>query len=61
MTHAEIIAAIENMTILELADLVKAMEEKFGISAAAPLPLVLAPVLLLPLKLLKRRPSSTSC
>ena len=36
MTHAEIIAAIENMTILELADLVKAMEEKFGVSAAAP-------------------------
>ena len=36
MTHAEIIAAIEAMTILELADLVKAMEEKFGVSAAAP-------------------------
>ena len=36
MTHAEIIAAIESMTILELADLVKAMEEKFGVSAAAP-------------------------
>ena len=35
MTHAEIIAAIEKMTILELADLVKAMEEKFGVSAAA--------------------------
>jgi large subunit ribosomal protein L7/L12 len=36
MTHAEIIAAIEGMTILELADLVKEMEEKFGVSAAAP-------------------------
>ena len=36
MTHAEIIAAIESMTILELADLVKAMEEKFCVSAAAP-------------------------
>ena len=36
MTHADIIAAIESMTILELADLVKAMEEKFGVSAAAP-------------------------
>ncbi len=34
--NAEIIAAIENMTILELADLVKEMEEKFGVSAAAP-------------------------
>ena len=34
--NAEIIAAIEGMTILELADLVKEMEEKFGVSAAAP-------------------------
>ena len=34
--NAEIIAAIESMTILELADLVKEMEEKFGVSAAAP-------------------------
>ena len=36
MNRAEIIAAIESMTILELADLVKEMEEKFGVSAAAP-------------------------
>ena len=36
MKNAEIIAAIEGMTILELADLVKEMEEKFGVSAAAP-------------------------
>ena len=36
MTNAEIIAAIEGMTILELTDLVKEMEEKFGVSAAAP-------------------------
>ncbi|MBR0464250.1 MAG: 50S ribosomal protein L7/L12 [Clostridia bacterium] len=36
MTHEEIIAAIESMTILELNELVKAMEEKFGVSAAAP-------------------------
>ena len=34
--NAEIIAAIEKMTILELADLVKEMEETFGVSAAAP-------------------------
>ena len=34
--NAEIIAALEKMTILELADLVKEMEEKFGVSAAAP-------------------------
>ncbi|MBO4367457.1 MAG: 50S ribosomal protein L7/L12 [Clostridia bacterium] len=36
MTNAEIISAIEGMTILELADLVKEMEEKFGVSASAP-------------------------
>ena len=34
--NAEIIAAIEKMTLRELADLVKEMEEKFGVSAAAP-------------------------
>jgi large subunit ribosomal protein L7/L12 len=36
MNREEIISSIESMTILELADLVKAMEEKFGVSAAAP-------------------------
>ncbi|MBQ9409564.1 MAG: 50S ribosomal protein L7/L12, partial [Clostridia bacterium] len=36
MSIEEIISAVESMTILELADLVKAMEEKFGVSAAAP-------------------------
>ena len=35
MNREEIISAIESMTILELADLVKEMEEKFGVSAAA--------------------------
>lgn len=34
MTIEQIIAAIEGMTILELNDLVKAVEEKFGVSAA---------------------------
>lgn len=36
MTKEEIMEAIENMTVLELSELVKAMEEKFGVSAAAP-------------------------
>jgi large subunit ribosomal protein L7/L12 len=36
MTQEEMIAAIEKMTVLELAELVKALEEKFGVSAAAP-------------------------
>jgi large subunit ribosomal protein L7/L12 len=32
----EILNAIANLTILEVVDLVKAMEQKFGVSAAAP-------------------------
>jgi len=36
MTREEMIKAIEEMTVLELSELVKALEEKFGVSAAAP-------------------------
>lgn len=36
MSKDEIISAIESMSVLDLADLVKALEEKFGVSAAAP-------------------------
>jgi len=32
----EVISAVEGMTVLELADLVKKLEEKFGVTAAAP-------------------------
>lgn len=35
LTKDELMSAIEEMTVLELADLVKALEEKFGVSAAA--------------------------
>ena len=60
MNREEIISAIESMTVLELADLVKELEEKFGVSAAAPVA-VLPPPPLPPLPLPKRRrPSSTS-
>jgi len=34
MTKEEMIAAIKNMTVLDLAELVKALEEEFGVSAA---------------------------
>ena len=34
VTKEEIIEAISNMTVLELAELVKALEEKFGVTAA---------------------------
>ncbi len=36
ITKADVISYIENMTVLELAELVKELEEKFGVSAAAP-------------------------
>ena len=44
MTREDILQAIENMTVLELSELVKAMEEKFGVSAAAPVAVAAAPV-----------------
>ena len=37
MTKEELIEAISSMTVLELAELVKALEETFGVSAAAPM------------------------
>ena len=43
MNREEIISAIESMTVLELADLVKELEEKFGVSAAAPVAVAAAP------------------
>ena len=36
LTHEEILAYLEEATILELNDLVSAIEEKFGVTAAAP-------------------------
>ena len=40
MTKEQIIEAIKNMTVLELNELVKACEEEFGVSAAAPVAVV---------------------
>lgn len=36
MNKEQIMEAIESMTVLELSELVKALEEKFGVSASAP-------------------------
>ncbi len=36
LTNEEIIAAVKEMTVIELNDLVKAIEEEFGVTAAAP-------------------------
>ena len=43
MNKEELISAIESMTVLELADLVKALEEKFGVYAAAPVAVAAGP------------------
>jgi large subunit ribosomal protein L7/L12 len=40
---AEILETVKGMTVLELAELVKAFEEEFGVSAAAPAAVVAAP------------------
>ena len=39
----EIIEAVKGMTVLELADLVKALEDEFGVSAAAPVAVAAGP------------------
>ncbi|MDR0998217.1 MAG: 50S ribosomal protein L7/L12 [Treponema sp.] len=41
-TKEEIIEAISSMTVLEVSELVKALEEKFGVSAAAPMAVAVA-------------------
>ena len=43
MNKGQIMEAIEQMTVLELSELVKALEEKFGVSAAAPMAVAAAP------------------
>ena len=43
MTKEDIIEAIKTMTVLELADVVKALEDEFGITAAAPVAVAAAP------------------
>lgn len=37
ITKADVVSFIENMTVLELSELVKELEDKFGVSAAAPM------------------------
>ncbi|MFP4416137.1 MAG: 50S ribosomal protein L7/L12 [Chitinivibrionales bacterium] len=43
MTNEEIIEAISNKTVLELSELIKAIEEKFDVQAAAPVAVAAAP------------------
>mgnify|MGYP001182914393 CR=1 FL=1 len=43
MTKEEMMEAIKQMNVLELSDLVKALEDEFGITAAAPVAVAAAP------------------
>lgn len=43
LTNEEIIEAIGNKTVLELSELIKAVEEKFDVKAAAPVAVAVAP------------------
>jgi large subunit ribosomal protein L7/L12 len=43
ISKEDVIEYISNMTVLELSELVKELEEKFGVSAAAPVAMAAAP------------------
>ena len=43
MTKDEILDAIKGMNVVELADLVKSLEDEFGVTAAAPMAVAVAP------------------
>jgi large subunit ribosomal protein L7/L12 len=43
LTAEELIQAIDEMTVLELNELVKALQEKYGVSAAAPVAVAAMP------------------
>jgi large subunit ribosomal protein L7/L12 len=43
VSKEDILETISNMTVMEIVDLISAMEEKFGVSAAAPVAVAAAP------------------
>jgi large subunit ribosomal protein L7/L12 len=43
VTKEDVVKFIENMTVLELSELVKELEERFGVSAAAPMAMAMMP------------------
>ncbi len=44
VTRKDVIKFIENMTVLELSEFIKELEEKFGVSAAAPVGMPMGPI-----------------
>ena len=59
MTNEEILEAIGNLTVLELSELVKAAEEKFGVSAAAPVAVAAAAFTKAPVERVAQRIAAT--
>ena len=60
LTKDQLIEAIKGMTVLELSEMVKALEEEFGVSAAAPVAVAAAPPAPPRPRPPRSRPSSTS-
>ena len=50
LTKDQLIEAIKGMTVLELSEMVKALEEEFGVSAAAPMAMAAAPAAAAPVE-----------
>ena len=61
MSKDDMIEAIKGMTVIELSELVKALEEEFGVSAAAPSPRPQPRPPRPSKRPPRRRPRSTSC
>lgn len=59
ITKDDVVKFIEGMTVLELSALVKELEEKFGVSAAAPMMAAVAARVPPPPLRLKKKPSLT--
>lgn len=50
VTKEQVVEFLENLTLLQAAELVKELEEKFGVSAAAPMAMMAAPVAAAPVE-----------
>jgi large subunit ribosomal protein L7/L12 len=57
---AKLVEELSKLTVLEAADLAKALEEAWGVSAAAAVAVAAAPAPVAKLPPLKKRPNSTS-
>ena len=50
VTKEQVVEFLENLTLLQAAELVKELEEKFGVSAAAPMAMMAAPAAAAPVE-----------